>query len=84
MVRATFHPSSIAPITLAAGTRASVRNTSQNSAPPFICFSGRASTPAWRMSMTIQVMPRCLGTSGLVRASNMPHSLLSALEFHTF
>ncbi len=42
---------STSPITRSAGTRASVRKTSQNGAVPFMTRSGRTSTPAWCMSM---------------------------------
>ena len=49
-------------------------NTSQNSAEPVICLSGRTSTPGWRMDMRKQEMPLCLATLGSVRASSRPQS----------
>ncbi len=58
-------------------TRASVMKTSQNSDEPVICFSGRTSTPGWRMSMRKHVMPLCLGTAGSVRARRRPQSALA-------
>ena len=49
VVRATVHPCPTSPITLAAGTRASVRNTSLNEAWPFIWRNGLTSMPGWCM-----------------------------------
>ena len=53
-------------------TRAWVMNTSANSALPVICFSGRTSTPGWRMEMRKQEMPLCLGTPGSVGRGAAP------------
>ena len=58
------------------GHAASLRNTSLNNARPVISRSGRTSTPGWCMSNANQVMPWCLGTSGLVRAISMPMSAI--------
>ena len=52
-------------------TRASSKNTSQKFEVPFICRSGRTSTPGWSMSIAKYVMPACFGTSTLVRASGV-------------
>ena len=52
------------PTMFSRGTRTSSRKTSLNSLSPFICRSGRTSTPGTRMSMMNIVMPLCLGTSG--------------------
>ena len=52
VVMAMRHPSPASPTRLAAGTRASVRNTSLNEAWPFIWRSGRTSTPGWCIGST--------------------------------
>ena len=84
VVLAAAHPALIPPITASTGTRASVRNTSLNIAWPVISYNGRSSTPSWCMSMAIQVMPRCLGASGSVRARSIPRSAVVPREVHTF
>jgi len=55
-----------------------------NEACPFICRSGRTSTPGWRIGRTKQVMPRCLGTLVSVRASSSPKSAVAAPVDQTF
>ena len=65
-------PRAASPTTWSTGTRAPDKNTSLNDAQPFICRSGRTSTPGWRIGKAKNVMPLCLGTSGSVRASSMP------------
>ena len=50
VVMATAQPLFSPPRMCSWGTRASVKNTSLKWAPPFICFSGRTSTPGWSMS----------------------------------
>ena len=52
--------------------RTSVKKTSLNSASPVIWKSGRTSTPGACMSTRKAVIPLCLGTSGLVRATMQP------------
>jgi hypothetical protein len=42
------------------------------------------STPGWCMSHANQVMPWCLGASGLVRAISMPMSAIWPPLVHTF
>ena len=64
--------------------RASVKKTSLNSASPVIWYNGRTSTPGAFMSTRKAVMPRCLGTSGLVRAINKPNFEMWARVVHTF
>ena len=59
-------------------------NSSLNSASPVICTSGRISTPSCSMSIRKYVSPRCLGASGLVRASSMHHLDWCANVVHTF
>ena len=49
---ATFQPAPTSPSRLASGTRASVMNTSLNSASPVSWRSGRTSTPGACMSRT--------------------------------
>ena len=46
--------------------------------------SGRTSTPSACMSITIVVMPSCLGTSGLVRTVAKPMPATWAWLVHTF
>jgi hypothetical protein len=67
---ATRQPSSSGPTRLATGTRTSSRNTSLNSVEPAMVRSGRISIPGVSMGRINQVMPRCLGASGLVRTSS--------------
>ncbi len=49
-----------------------------------VIFSGRTSTPSACMSITIIVMPSCLGTSGLVRTVAKPIPATCAPLVHTF
>ncbi len=49
VVSATAQPPPMAPTTFPAGIRAWSRNTWLNDACPFICRSGLASTPGWRI-----------------------------------
>ena len=65
VVLATAQPLLRSPMMAASDTRASVRKTSLNSAWPVISRSGRTSTPGWCMSIANQVMPWCLGSSGV-------------------
>ena len=82
--RATAHPSSGVPTTSSSGTNTSSKKTSLKSALPVICRSGRTSTPGACMSMTIVVMPACLGASGFVRTVASPRSQYWAPLVHTF
>ena len=50
VVLAAAHPLFRPPIKAESATRASVMNTSLNSAWPVISLSGRTSTPSWSMS----------------------------------
>lgn len=72
VVRPTAQPPCSVPTRLACGTRASARDTSLNDARLFISRSWRTSAPAWRIGKTRNEMPRCLGTSGSVRANSIP------------
>ena len=72
VARATVQPPSMGPTTSSSGTKTSLKKTSLNSESPLVIFSGRTSTPSACMSMTIIVMPSCLGTSGLVRTVANP------------
>ena len=74
VVSVVAQPPLTSPTTSRSHTTASSRNTSLNSALPFICRNGRTSTPGWCMSSTNHVMPRCFGTPGSVRASSIPKS----------
>ena len=67
---ATRQPSFSAPTRLAAGTRTSSKNTSQNSEPPDAVRIGRTSIPGASMGQITQVIPRCLGASVSVRTSS--------------
>jgi hypothetical protein len=78
------HPSSTSPIRLPSGTRTSVKKTSLNPEPPFICRKGRMSTPGALKSMMNIVMPRCFGWSGFVRAMTAPKSESCAPVVQTF
>ena len=84
VARATVQPPSTGPTTSSSGTNTSLKNTSLNSEPPLVIFSGRTSTPSACMSMAIIVMPSCLGTSGLVRTVAKPMPATWAPEVHTF
>ena len=74
VARATVQPPSTGPTTSSSGTKTSLKKTSLNSEVPVVILSGRTSTPLACMSMTIIVMPSCLGTSGLVRTVAKPKS----------
>jgi hypothetical protein len=69
---ATAQPPFSSPMIADAATRASDRNTSLKPESPVIWISGRTSTPGWFIGSAKYVMPRCLGTSGSVRASSIP------------
>ena len=84
VVIATFQPSPSRPSIQSWRTRASLKNTSLNSASPVICTSGRTSTPGCSMSTTKYESPPCFGTSGLVRHSSIPHFERCATVVHTF
>ena len=81
---ATFHPSPSRPSMWSWRTRASVKNTSLNSASPVIWNSGRTSTPGVRMSITKYDMPLCFGWSGSVRAISIPQRARWASVVQTF
>ena len=81
---ATAHPWPTSPSTLAAGMRASSKNTSLNSASPVACTRGRMVMPGASIGTANIVRPLCLGTSGSVRAMHMPNAARSADEVHTF
>ena len=66
---ATFQPLLTPPTTLSFGQRASVKNTSQNSAVPSGWVMPRTSTPGWRMGTSRYEIPLCFGASGSVRVS---------------
>ena len=84
VARATVQPPSTGPTTSSSGTNTSVRNTSLNSLMPLVMRSGRTSMPSAAMSITIVVMPWCLGTSGLVRTVMKPLPAMWAPDVHTF
>ena len=67
---ATRQPSFSAPTTFSTGMRTSSRNISLNSLSPVSVRIGRTVMPGESIGMTIQVMPRCFGASGSVRASS--------------
>ena len=58
--------------------------TSLKCASPEICRSGRTLTPSASIGSTNIVSPRCLGTSGSVRASSSPNEACWALVVQTF
>ena len=82
--RATVQPSFGVPTTSSSGTKTSLRNTSLKSELPVIMRSGRTSTPGACMSITMVVMPACLGASGSVRTVANPRSQCWAPEVQTF
>ena len=84
VVSDTRQPSPGLPSVSAAGTRASVKNTSLNSASPVIWRSGRTSTPGACMSTTIAVSPACFTASGSVRTTSRPKRDTCASVVHTF
>ena len=84
VARATVQPPSTGPTTSSSGTKTSLKNTSLNSELPVGIFSGRTSTPSACMSMTMVVMPLCLGASGLVRTVAKPLPATWAPLVHTF
>ncbi len=84
VARATVQPPSIGPTTSASGTNTSSKKTSLKSEWPVGIFSGRTVTPGACMSITIVVMPWCLGASGLVRTVTRPKPARWAPLVHTF
>ena len=84
VARATVQPPSTGPITSSSGTKTSLKKTSLNSLIPEVMRRGRTSTPSPCMSMTIVVMPSCLGTSGSVRTVARPHAAWWAPLVQTF
>ncbi len=74
----------MSPMTLATGMRTSERKTSLKCEAPVGCTSGRTSTPGLSMATMMNVMPWCLGTSGLLRMRSMPQLQNCAAEFQTF
>ena len=72
VARATVQPPLTGPTTSSSGTKTSLKNTSLNSDCPVTMRSGRTSTPSACMSMTMVVMPSCLGASGSVRIVASP------------
>ena len=69
VVMATFQPLFTPPTTFSLGQRASVKNTSANSAAPSIWLIGRTSMPGWSIGHSRYEMPLCLDASGSVRQS---------------
>ena len=65
---ATAQPPFTSPTTFSIGMRASVKNTSQNSASPVSVVIGRTSTPGMSIGQRRKVMPRFFVASGSVRA----------------
>ena len=84
VVTATRQPSPSPPRRAVSGMRTSVKKTSLNSASPVIWKSGRTSTPGACMSTRNAVIPLCLGTSGLVRATISPKDEMCASVVQTF
>src|SRR6478735_8689578 len=84
VARATVQPPSTGPTTSSSGTNTSLKNTSLNSELPVGIFRGRTSTPVACMSMTIVVMPLCLGASGSVRTVARPKAATWAPLVQTF
>ena len=84
VARATVQPPSTGPTTSSSGTNTSLKNTSLKSEAPDVSFRGRTSTPSACMSITIIVMPSCLGTSGFVRTVANPMPATCAPLVHTF
>ena len=84
VARATVQPPSTGPTTSSSGTKTSLKNTSLKSELPVGIFSGRTSTPSPCMSITMVVMPLCLGASGSVRTVAKPRPATWAPEVHTF
>ena len=72
VARATVQPPFTGPTTSSSGTKTSLKKTSLNSDCPVVMRSGRTSTPSACMSITMVVMPSCLGTSGSVRMVASP------------
>ena len=84
VARATVQPPSTGPTTSASGTNTSSKNTSLKSECPVGIRSGRTVTPGACMSMTIVVMPSCLGASGFVRTVASPRPATCAPLVQTF
>ena len=75
VARATVQPRLMSPTTSASGMKTLSKNTSLKSETPIGIFSGRTVTPSAFKSMTIMVMPLCLGASGSVRTVARPNLL---------
>ena len=84
VARATVQPPSTGPTTSSSGTKTSSKKTSLKSDEPVACLSGRTSTPGCSMSITIMVMPWCLGASGSVRTVARPRFATWARLVQTF
>ena len=84
VARATVQPPLTGPTTSSSGTNTSLKKTSLNSECPVTMRSGRTSTPSACMSMTMVVMPSCLGTSGSVRIVARPKPARWAPLVQTF
>ncbi len=84
VARATVQPPLTGPTTSGSGTKTSSKKTSLKSEPPFGIFSGRTVTPGACMSITIMVMPWCLGASGSVRTVARPNEARCAPLVQTF
>ena len=84
VVTATAQPLPTSPNTRSWGIRTSVRKISLNSASPVIWCRGRTSTPSDSMSSKKYVRPLCLGWSGSVRATSIPHRDTWASVVQTF
>ena len=84
VVIATPQPPSTGPTSLPGSRRTSSMKTSLKCASPEIWRSGRTLTPSASIGSTNIVSPRCLGTSGSVRASRSPKLACWAFVVHTF
>jgi hypothetical protein len=84
VVWVTAQPLPSPPMRSAPSTTASLRKISLKTASPVISRSGLMVTPGWSNGKANQEMPRCLGTSKLVRASSMPKSAPTAWLDQTF
>ena len=84
VARATVQPASTGPTTSSSGTNTSSKKISLKSEFPDGIFSGRTVTPGACMSITIVVMPLCLGASGLVRTVARPKLASRAPLVQTF
>ena len=81
----TFQPCPIGPTTMSAGVRASVKNTSLNSAVPVIWVIGRISTPGWSTGHSRKLIPSCFFAAvGSVRQTTKIQSAMWPRLVHTF